>query len=76
MSAKSRVLWIIPALLVGSWVAVRSQAASSAPDRSPHVRAQGELGDPPAPFAALSARELRDPALARYIGTLAADSRR
>ncbi|HEY7371683.1 MAG TPA: hypothetical protein VIF57_05845 [Polyangia bacterium] len=66
---------IIPALLVGSWVAVRSQAASPAPER-PGLRAQGEMGDPPAPVAGLSPRELRDPALARYIGALAAESRR
>jgi hypothetical protein len=75
MSAQSRFLLIIPALLVGSWVAVRSQAALPAPNAS-HVRALGDMGDPPAPVAALSSRELRDPALARYIGTLAADSRR
>jgi hypothetical protein len=73
MSAKSRFLLILPALFVASWVAVRSQAASPAQVRSV-VRAQSELGDPPAPVAALSSRELRDPALARYIGALAAGS--
>ena len=64
MSAKARPLWIIPALLVASWLAVRSLSASPAPDRTPVTR--GSLGDPPVPLASLS-RELRDPALSRFI---------
>jgi hypothetical protein len=64
MSAKARLLWFIPALLIASWLAVRSLAASPAPDRNPGSR--DALGDPPVPFASLS-HELHDPALARYI---------
>ena len=71
MSAKARFIGFIPALLVASWLAVRSQAAS--PARDPQ-RAE-TLNDPPVPFASLS-RELRDPALARLIGGFAADARR
>jgi hypothetical protein len=64
MSAKSRLLWIIPALVVASWLAVRSLAASPAEDRTPVT--QDALGDPPAPLASLS-QELHDPALSHYI---------
>jgi len=75
MSAKARLLWIIPALLVASWLAVRSLAASPARSQpEPRLR-RGDMGDPPVPFASLT-RELRDPALSRYIGALAADARR
>ena len=70
MSVNARLLWIIPALLVASWVAVRSLAASPAPEHR-----NGELGDPPVPVASLS-REVRDPALQRFIGGLAAEARR
>jgi hypothetical protein len=71
MSAKARLLWTIPALLVASWLTVRSLAASPAHDRSPATR--DGLGDPPVPFAALS-RELHDPALSRYIRGQAAQA--
>ena len=64
MSARTRLLWIIPTLLVASWLAVRSLAASPAHDWNPGGREA--LGDPPVPFASLS-RELHDPALARFI---------
>jgi hypothetical protein len=74
MSARARLLWVIPALLVASWLAVRSLAASPAHDRGAEPHREG-LGDPPVPFAALS-REIRDPALARLIGGFAADARR
>ena len=70
MSVNAQLLWIIPALLVASWLAVRSLAAS--PARNP--KTQGDIGDPPVPFASLS-REVRDPALARFIGALAAEAR-
>ena len=70
MSAKARLLWIIPALFA-SWLAVRSLAASPARNQD---RPEG-LGDPPVPFASLS-REVRDPALARLIGGFAAEARR
>jgi hypothetical protein len=74
MSAKARLLGIIPALFVASWLAVRSQAAS--PAREPQNQVRGEtLSDPPVPFASLS-RELRDPALSRLIGGFAAEARR
>ena len=65
MSANARLLWIIPALIVASWLAVRSLAASPTP-----ARQDRELGDPPVPLASLD-RDLRDPALQRYIGDLA-----
>ena len=71
MSAKARHLWIIPALLVVSWLAVRSLAASPVPHQD---RREG-LSDPPIPFASLS-REIRDPALARLIGGFAAEARK
>ena len=71
MSAKARHLWVIPALLVASWLAVRSLAASPARHQD---RREG-LGDPPVPFASLS-RELPDPALSRLIGGFAAEARR
>jgi hypothetical protein len=74
MSAKARLLGIIPALFVASWLAVRSQAAS--PARDPQGQPRSEtLSDPPVPFASLS-REIRDPALARLIGGFAAQARR
>ena len=74
MSAKARLFWIIPALLVASWLAVRSLAAS--PARDPQARgAWSALNDPPASLASLS-REVRDPALTRFIGGLAAQARR
>ena len=74
MSAKARLFWIVPALLVASWLAVQSLAASPARDRQNQGN-RDTLGDPPVPFASLS-RELRDPALTRYIGSLAAEARR
>ena len=64
MSVKARILWIIPAALVASWLAVRSLAATPAQDRAPVSR--DVLGDPPAPLASLS-HELHDPALSRFI---------
>jgi hypothetical protein len=70
MSVNARLIWIIPALLVASWLAVRSLSASPAHQRD-------ELGDPPAPFASLAtSREVRDPALTRLIGSFAAQARR
>lgn len=65
MSANARLLWIIPFLVLASWFAVRSLAASPTPERM-----NRELGDPPVPVASL-AREVRDPALQRFIGDLA-----
>ena len=73
MSVHARLLWIIPALLVASWLAVRSLAAS--PARNQDKVSRGDIGDPPVPFASLT-RELRDPALARYIGGLAVEARK
>ena len=71
MSARARLLWVIPALLIASWLAVRSLAASPVPNQD---RRDG-LSDPPVPFASLS-REIRDPALARLIGGFAAEARK
>jgi len=61
MSLKIRVLWVLPVLVAGSWLAVRSLAASPAEP----------LDDPPL----LSSRpgpELRDQALARLVWQQAA----
>ena len=75
MSARARLLWVIPALLIASWLAVRSLAASTAQQRD-------AWGDPPGPFAADShegeAREaeLKDPALSKLIAGFAAEARR
>jgi hypothetical protein len=69
MSARARLLWVIPALLIASWLAVRSLAASPAqPDHE-------AWGDPPGPFAVVS-YEVHDPALAKLISGFAADARR
>jgi hypothetical protein len=68
MSASTRLLWVIPALLIASWLAVRSLAASPAHDRD-------AWGDPPGPFAVVS-YEVNDPALAKLISGFAADARR
>jgi hypothetical protein len=62
MSATSRLLWIIPATMLASWLAVRSLAAES----------RLELGDP-LPRASY---EVRDPALAQLISELASRTRR
>ena len=65
MSANARLLWIVPFLVLASWFAVRSLAASPAP-----ANMERELGDPAAPVAPMS-REIRDPALVKFIGGLA-----
>jgi len=67
MSATARHLWVIPALLIASWLAVRSLSASPARDHD-------AWGDPPGPFAVSS--EVNDPALAKLISGFAADARR
>jgi hypothetical protein len=68
MSANARLLWCIPALLIASWLAVRSLAASPAQDRD-------AWGDPPGPFAVVTS-EVHDPALAKLISGFAAEARR
>jgi hypothetical protein len=68
MSARARLLWVIPALLIASWLAVRSLSASAAEQRD-------LWGDPPGPFTAVS-YEVSDPALAKLISGFAADARR
>ena len=75
MSANARLFWIIPAL-VASWLAVRSLAASPAREQTQAPAALSTLNDPPVPLATLSSREVHDPALARFIGSLAAQARR
>jgi hypothetical protein len=60
MSVKARMFWIYPAILVASWLAVRSLAAS--PQLAPE--------DPPAPLT-LVQPELKDTSLARLIGRFA-----
>ena len=60
MSAKARIFWIYPAILVASWLVVRSLAAS--PDEA--------LGDPPVPVTATQT-EVRDVSLARLIARFA-----
>jgi hypothetical protein len=61
MSFKIRVLWVLPVLVAGSWLAVRSLAASPAEP----------LDDPPL-ASSRPAPELHDPALARFIAEQAA----
>ena len=67
MSVRMRLVWLYPAILLASWLAVRTLAAS--PQRG--------LDDPPAPLASAgpASPELRDPALERFIGRLAAVAR-
>jgi hypothetical protein len=67
MSFSKRVLWIVPAVLVASWLAVRSMAALPAPERQP------DLGDPP-PLTS-TGQGIDDPALARLIAGFAAQAR-
>jgi hypothetical protein len=66
MSLKTRILWVIPVLVAGSWLAVRSLAASPVEF----------LDDPPlAARVAAPAEEIHDPALARLVGDFAALAR-
>ena len=58
MSARARVFWIILAVLVASWLAVRSLAASPARDPQTAWRL-GCADDPPVPLASLLARDPR-----------------
>ena len=60
MSAKARILWIYPVIVVASWLVVRSLAAS--PD--------APLDDPPAPVVTMQT-EVRDVSLARLIARFA-----
>jgi hypothetical protein len=62
MSVKHRVLFIIPAAIAVSWIAVRSPAASQTP----------ALEDPPLVLATGS--DIPDPALAHLISQFAADA--
>jgi hypothetical protein len=62
MSVKSRVLWIIPAAVVASWLAVRSFAA---------LPAYG-LEDPP---LASAPSQIADPVLAEMISRFARNAR-
>jgi hypothetical protein len=64
MSVKARYIWIVPTVLVASWLAVRSLAATPA----------YELEDPQ--LALASAHEIADPALTGLIRHFAADARR
>jgi hypothetical protein len=66
MSVKHRVLFIIPAVIAASWVAVRSMAASPA---------AGLDEDPPLTASLTVSRELPDPALAQLISRFAAEAR-
>jgi len=63
MSVKARYVWIIPAALVASWLAVRSLAAYPA----------YEMEDPQ--LSMVSAREIADPALTGLISHFAAQAR-
>jgi hypothetical protein len=62
MSAKPRMLWILPAVVVASWMAVRSLAA---------LPAYG-LEDPP---LATAPSQIADPVLAEMISRFARDAR-
>lgn len=63
MSVKARYVWIIPAALLASWLAVRSLAAYPA----------YEMEDPQLSMA--SAGEIADPALRGLISHFAAEAR-
>ncbi|HVY39424.1 MAG TPA: hypothetical protein VHM31_15890 [Polyangia bacterium] len=63
MSVKHRVLFIFPAVIAASWIAVRSLAASPTP----------ALEDPP--LALATGSDIPDPALAQLITQFAADAR-
>jgi hypothetical protein len=67
MSAKTRLLWVYPAIFLASWLAVHALAAG----------ADSELDDPPAPLASAAGtpREIKDPMLETFIGRLAAVAR-
>ena len=67
MSFTKRLLWIVPALLVASWLAVRSMAAMPAPTR------ESDLGDPP-PLTS-GGHAIKDPALSRLIARFAREAR-
>jgi hypothetical protein len=67
MSVTKRILWIVPAVLVASWLAVRSMAALPAPERDV------DLGDPP-PLTS-TGQGIHDAALARLIARFAAEAR-
>jgi hypothetical protein len=62
MSAKSRILWVLPPVLLASWLAVRSLAA---------IPAYG-LEDPP---LASAPSQIADPVLAEMISRFARDAR-
>ena len=68
MSFAKRLLWVVPALLVASWLAVRSMAALPAPER------KSDLGDPP-PLT-WTGEGIHDSALARLIARFAAEARK
>ena len=63
MSVKARYVWIVPAALVASWLAVRSLAAYPA----------YELEDPQ--LSLVSVHEIADPALTGLISHFAAQAR-
>ena len=68
MSATKRLLWIIPAVLVASWLAVRSLSALPARDQEWSI-------DEPRPPLALAGHAIVDRSLARFIARFAAEAR-
>jgi hypothetical protein len=62
MSAKARILWVLPPVLLASWLAVRSLAA---------IPAYG-LEDPP---LAAAPSQIADPVVAEMISRFARDAR-
>jgi hypothetical protein len=62
MSARSRILWVLPPVLLASWLAVRSLAA---------IPAYG-LEDPP---LASAPSQIADPVVAEMISRFARDAR-
>ena len=62
MSVKMRIIWIYPVILVASWLAVRSLAAS------PELATPME--DPPVPLTSAQP-EVKDPSLSRLIARFA-----
>ena len=63
MSVKARYVWIVPAVLVASWLAVRSLAANPAYEEEP-------------PLSLVSTHEIADPALKVLIAHFADEARR
>jgi len=68
VTVKARLLWVLPLVMVGSWMAVRTLAAS------PALLVSSRAGSARVVVAA-AAPQVSDPALARLINRFAAAAR-